>query len=632
LVVGALALAAGCNSWFHDRCVDKECLFSRDEWTIVGSLANVQTLPPTVDLSNARLAKLLTRAAWANAEDAGTIDDPAIDPLVRLGWRLYHDVRLSGDNLSAKDSLGRPAAMPPARARPASETVCPGQLGISCATCHDPAAYGSDVTSQPPNVSSGAGWYDVNGQQTLNVARFFPVFYWNGRSDSLWSQAAQVTESTFSMNGHRLKTFRLVCQHYLSTVVPESRKSEGYDLLFADDPSTPALETLCKSEKVAALEDSSPTATPPAPMTGPPSYVATYGELDAHDKAVVNRVHVNASKAIAAYETFLTSSGSRFDQFYDEADKDRQATLLAPSEQRGLKLFIGHAGCVNCHSGPMFSDGQFHNIGVPQAGDHVPTLASCVGDAGAPSCNCVVPAEPEDAGAAAAACVPPKYGGTCLPVGAYAGWKKLHTATEAVTPPATTTLFRRCTCFDDDFAARTAACGAEDADGGVAEDDTYGCPDAPDGGAAADAGAPSPPPAWKVGAWRTPSLRDVAMTAPYMHDGVYATLEDVVWHYDQAPAVQDCTMGTSEIAPLNLTDQDRSDLVAFLGTLTGRPGPRVLIEPPDPGDFATCGPAGTDAGSIDGGTDGSVDAGLDGGTDDGATDAGDDAGDGGDGP
>ena len=34
------------------------------------------------------------------------------------------------------------------------------------------------------------------------------------------------------------------------------------------------------------------------------------------------------------------------------------------------------------------------------------------------------------------------------------------------------------------------------------------------------------------GAWRTPSLRDVAITAPYMHDGYYRTLEDVVWHYN----------------------------------------------------------------------------------------------------
>ena len=34
------------------------------------------------------------------------------------------------------------------------------------------------------------------------------------------------------------------------------------------------------------------------------------------------------------------------------------------------------------------------------------------------------------------------------------------------------------------------------------------------------------------GAWRTPSLRNVALTAPYMHDGSLATLEDVVWHYN----------------------------------------------------------------------------------------------------
>ena len=35
------------------------------------------------------------------------------------------------------------------------------------------------------------------------------------------------------------------------------------------------------------------------------------------------------------------------------------------------------------------------------------------------------------------------------------------------------------------------------------------------------------------GSWRTPSLRDVAVTGPYMHNGVYRTLEEVVRHYDE---------------------------------------------------------------------------------------------------
>lgn len=67
--------------------------------------------------------------------------------------------------------------------------------------------------------------------------------------------------------------------------------------------------------------------------------------------------------------------------------------------------------------------------------------------------------------------------------------------------------------------------------------------------------------------YRTPSLRNVALTAPYMHDGSLRTLADVVRFYvsggggdpERAP----------EIQPLNLTEAEQSDLVAFLESLTG---------------------------------------------------------------
>jgi cytochrome c peroxidase len=71
------------------------------------------------------------------------------------------------------------------------------------------------------------------------------------------------------------------------------------------------------------------------------------------------------------------------------------------------------------------------------------------------------------------------------------------------------------------------------------------------------------------GAFKTPSLRNVALTAPYMHDGSIATLEEVIEHYDQGgipnPALDE------EIAPLSLTVTERRELVAFLEALTGEP-------------------------------------------------------------
>jgi hypothetical protein len=70
------------------------------------------------------------------------------------------------------------------------------------------------------------------------------------------------------------------------------------------------------------------------------------------------------------------------------------------------------------------------------------------------------------------------------------------------------------------------------------------------------------------GAWRTPSLRNVANTAPYMHDGVYATLAEVVAHYSRGPDPSAVGTPAADIKPLLLTDGEQSDLVAFLQTLS----------------------------------------------------------------
>jgi len=67
-----------------------------------------------------------------------------------------------------------------------------------------------------------------------------------------------------------------------------------------------------------------------------------------------------------------------------------------------------------------------------------------------------------------------------------------------------------------------------------------------------------------VGGFRSPSLRGVASRPPYMHAGQFATLHDVLVHYNQAPAA---AVGRTELKPLQLTEQQLSDLEAFLRTL-----------------------------------------------------------------
>ena len=72
------------------------------------------------------------------------------------------------------------------------------------------------------------------------------------------------------------------------------------------------------------------------------------------------------------------------------------------------------------------------------------------------------------------------------------------------------------------------------------------------------------------GTFKTPTLRNVARTAPYMHQGQVATLRDVLHHYSTFDDVFDPLANHFEqvLQPLHLTDQEIDELVAFLETLT----------------------------------------------------------------
>jgi len=70
--------------------------------------------------------------------------------------------------------------------------------------------------------------------------------------------------------------------------------------------------------------------------------------------------------------------------------------------------------------------------------------------------------------------------------------------------------------------------------------------------------------ALKSGAFKTPSLREVARTAPYFHDGSLATLKQVIEHYRHPPEDPG-----SELTPLSLSNLEARQLAAFLGSLSG---------------------------------------------------------------
>ena len=82
-----------------------------------------------------------------------------------------------------------------------------------------------------------------------------------------------------------------------------------------------------------------------------------------------------------------------------------------------------------------------------------------------------------------------------------------------------------------------------------------------------------------VGAFKVPSLRNVANTAPYMHNGDFPDLEAVIRHYNHAPPA---FPGHSDLVPLAQTEEQSAALKAFLLTLSAPPdAPPELLRPPE---------------------------------------------------
>jgi cytochrome c peroxidase len=75
-----------------------------------------------------------------------------------------------------------------------------------------------------------------------------------------------------------------------------------------------------------------------------------------------------------------------------------------------------------------------------------------------------------------------------------------------------------------------------------------------------------------LGKFKTPTLRNVALTAPYMHDGSIKTLEEVIEHYDKGGDKNRYI--DAKIFPLHLSQQEKADLVAFMKALTSQQPPK----------------------------------------------------------
>lgn len=92
-----------------------------------------------------------------------------------------------------------------------------------------------------------------------------------------------------------------------------------------------------------------------------------------------------------------------------------------------------------------------------------------------------------------------------------------------------------------------------------------------------------------MGKFRTPTLRYLRYTPPYMHNGVFFTLEEVIDFYnkgggeDQVQKLYGVSTKTKKLKPLNLSDEEKEALIAFMESLSGE---EIIVKPPKLPDYA----------------------------------------------
>jgi cytochrome c peroxidase len=390
-------------------------------------------------LLGAGLVACKPRAAWNEEELAtlrglwlGSLEPLPADPsnvfadnprAAELGQMLFFDTRFS--------SNGR----------------------VSCGTCHLPEL---DFQDGLP-LALGVG---VTDRRTMPLAgtAYSPWLFWDGRKDSLWAQALGPLENPVEHGGNRTQYVHLVVRHYRAE----------YEALFGPLPDLSRL--------------------PPhaGPVTDPVA-LATWQAMPAPDQEMVTRIFANIGKAIAAYERLLLPGTSRFDHYVTAVlaqDWENANAILTEDEIAGLRLFIGKGNCIDCHNGPLFTNNDFHNTGVP-----------------------AVAGLPEDNGRALGAKQVLADEFNCL--SPYSDAEAFHCAELRFLVAEGHNLLRQ---------------------------------------------------------YKPPTLRNVAERAPYMHAGQFVDLEEVVQHYNRAPAAP---AGHSELEPLRLSAQEINQLVAFLKSLSG---------------------------------------------------------------
>ncbi len=330
-----------------------------------------------------------------------------------------------------------------------------GNLKVSCATCHPTNMNFADNLP----LAHGMGTTNRRTMPLLGMA-YHTWFFWDGRKDSLWAQALGPIESPVEHGFTRTQCVSIIIEHH----------KKDYEEIFGPLPA------LSKRDL--------PATAKPSPED--PSALKAWVSMPREKKAAVNRIYANMGKAMGAFVRTIVPTSSRFDEYVKAVmgnDFSLMMKTMTNEEAKGLRLFMGKAKCTNCHSGPLFTNGEFHNVGVPRP-EKLPT----------------------DAG-----------------------------RSEAIAK----VLADEFNCMSEYSDAKRADC----AELRFIDTDTYKY----------------------IGAFKTPTLRNVAERAPYMHAGQIATLQEVLEFYRALKPEQ----RSADLEHGDLNDLELQQLEAFLRTLSG---------------------------------------------------------------
>ncbi|MTV54920.1 cytochrome-c peroxidase [Pseudoduganella buxea] len=223
-------------------------------------------------------------------------------------------------------------------------------------------------------------------------------------------------------------------------------------------------------------------------------YITQFGELpiECQNKlgeecqVKLAEFQLNVAKILGAFVASIPSPQTPFDEFQRQLAQGVKPSNFTAQNLRGLQIFLERGRCATCHWGPDFTDGQFHNVLVP---------------------------EPGTAGVFSAG--------------------RLAAINEAI---RTVKQYRQPSKFSEYAKSEISRLKVDSS---------------------------------MFGAFKTPTLRGLTCTAPYMHNGRYSTLEDVVEHYSSFTGILRPEHHNDPLVePRQFSDIDKKDLVSFLKTLS----------------------------------------------------------------